>query len=77
MRLQKRVRLDALANDAAELLEREGRATNGWQAGELNNARLASMVLYEGRVPEFRAILEHCEQRIKCFYAEARALAGR
>lgn len=77
MRLGKRSRLESLAEDAAELLKSAGREPSGWQAGELNNARLASMALYEGRVPEFRALLERCDQRIQCFYAEAKALAGR
>jgi len=49
----------------------------GWADAELNNARLASMTLYEGRLPEFRALFEQCEQGIECFYEEARALAGR
>jgi len=77
MRLRKQARLDALADDVVRLLESEGRETSGWQAGKLNNARLASMALYEGRVPEFRAILERCDQQIECFYAEARMLARR
>jgi predicted aminopeptidase len=75
MRLQKGVRLDALANNVVALLESEGRETKGWQAADLNNARLASMALYEGRVPEFRAILERCDQQIDCFYEQARELA--
>jgi len=77
MRLQKSARLEALANDAVSLLENAGRDASGWRAESLNNARLASMVLYEGRVPEFRALLERCEEQIECFYAEAKALAGR
>jgi predicted aminopeptidase len=77
MRLQKSARLEALANDAVSLLENAGRDASGWRAESLNNARLSSMVLYEGRVPEFRALLERCEEQIECFYAEAKALAGR
>ena len=52
-------------------------AETGWAGSELNNARLVSMTLYEGRLPEFRTLYEQCERRIECFYAEARALAGR
>jgi len=70
-------RLARLAADVAVLLEASGRDPGSWLSGELNNARLVSMTLYEGRLPEFRALLEKCEQRIECFYAEARALAGR
>ena len=70
-------RLARLAADVAILLEASGRDPGSWLSGELNNARLISMTLYEGRLPEFRALFDRCEQRIDCFYAEARALAGR
>ena len=70
-------RLARLAADVAVLLEASGRDPGSWLSGELNNARLISMTLYEGRLPEFRALFDRCEQRIDCFYAEARALAGR
>lgn len=70
-------RLARLAADVAVLLEASGRDPGSWLSGELNNARLISMTLYEGRLPEFRALFDRCEQRISCFYVEARALAGR
>ncbi len=70
-------RLARLAADVAALLEASGRDPGSWLSGELNNARLVSMTLYEGRLPEFRALLDKCAQRIECFYAEARDLAGR
>ena len=73
----KRKRLARLAADVAVLLEASGRDPASWLSAELNNARLVSMTLYEGRLPEFRALFDKCEQRIECFYAEARALAGR
>ena len=76
-RTMKSKRLSLLAADVAALLEASGRDPGGWLSGELNNARLVSMTLYEGRLPEFRALFDKCEQRIECFYAEARALAGR
>ena len=77
MRRQKEIRLHSLGEDAAELLQRNGRDGTKWINGELNNAKLVSMTLYEGRLPEFRALLDQCEQRIECFYDESRALAGR
>ena len=77
MRRQKETRLHSLGEDAAGLLQRNGRDGSKWLNGELNNARLVSMTLYEGRLPEFRALLDQCEQRIECFYDESRALAGR
>jgi predicted aminopeptidase len=70
-------RLARLAADVAVLLEASGRDPGSWLSGELNNARLVSMTLYEGRLSEFRALFGKCEQRIECFYAEARLLAGR
>jgi len=71
----KKARLDLLAHDAATLLKSAGRDPGGWAGIELNNARLASMVLYEGRLPEFRALLEQCDQQLQCFYQRARELA--
>ena len=76
-RLQKEARLRSLEEDAEALLQRNGRNSTKWLNGGLNNARLVSMTLYEGRLPEFRALLDQCDQRIECFYDESRALAGR
>ncbi len=76
-RRQKEVRLHRLGDEAAALLQRRGRDGTNWRNGELNNARLVSLTLYEGRLPEFRALLEECGQDIGCFYEKARALAGR
>jgi predicted aminopeptidase len=76
-RVAKGQRLVRLSDDAVELLAREGRKPSDWLQADLNNARLASMNLYEGRLPEFRALFEECEQQIACFYDQARALAGR
>ena len=76
-RQQKKARLEALSRDVMSLLENAGRDPGDWSARKLNNARLASMTLYEGRLPEFRALFEQCEQSIECFYAEAKVLAGR
>jgi predicted aminopeptidase len=76
-RHQKESRLHSLGEDAAALLQSNGRNATKWVNGDLNNASLVSMTLYEGRLPEFRALLVQCEQRIECFYDESRALAGR
>lgn len=76
-RRQKENRLNSLGEDAAALLQSNGRNATKWLNGDLNNASLVSMTLYEGRLPEFRALLVQCEQRIECFYDESRALAGR
>lgn len=41
---------------------------------DLNNARLASMSLYQSRVPEFRVLYEECERELRCFYDQASSL---
>lgn len=76
-RAAKSARLAALRRAVADTLGQAGRDPGSWLSGELNNARLASMSLYEGRLPEFRALLESCDDDIACFYAKARRLAGR
>ena len=76
-RARKSRRLETLRSDVAARLEQSGRDPANWLSGELNNARLVSMTLYEGRLPEFRALLDACDEEIACFYAEARRLAGR
>ena len=67
--------LARLQTTIAEQLGAAGRDASGWLTGDLNNARLISMVLYEGRLPAFRAILETCAGEPGCFYDEARAVA--
>lgn len=76
-RRQKGKRLDLLADDVTAEFRREGRDPTDWLSVDLNNARLASMTLYEGRLPEFRALFDQCDQSIDCFYEKARGLVGR
>ncbi len=76
-RRRKQERLRDLQVEVGRLLEREGREPSAWLSGELNNARLIPMMLYEGRVPEFRAMLADCKQDLRCFYARAKESAGR
>ena len=75
-RSAKSARLAALREAAVSRLEQAGRDPGNWLRGDLNNARLVPMTLYEGRLPEFRALLESCDGDIACFYEEARRLAG-
>jgi predicted aminopeptidase len=74
-RVLKRECLKTLAEDLAAELQRNGRNGSSWLRGELNNARLISTALYEGRLPSFRALYERCDQGMDCFYAEAKKLA--
>jgi len=64
MRRAKETRLAQLANELPAELEID-----------LNNARLASMSLYQSRVPEFRALYEKCERELRCFYDQAELLS--
>ena len=76
MRLRKAERLEELTTDVNVELEQSDRDVPAWVSGGLNNARLASMSLYRGRLPEFRTLLTECNGDLKCFYDAARAMAG-
>jgi predicted aminopeptidase len=75
-RLLKREHLKTLADDVAAELQRNGRDASGWLSGELNNARLISTTLYEGKLPTFRALYIRCEENLDCFYTEAKSRAA-
>ncbi len=75
-RVLKRERLKSLAEDVAAELRRSGADGSGWLTGELNNARLISMTLYEGRLPSFRALYAKCRMELQCFYTEAKKLGA-
>ncbi len=75
MRTRKQERLDRLTAALNLELEASGRETPDWLNNDLNNARLASMILYDGRLPEFRTLFRACEDDFECFYAAARDLA--
>ena len=68
-------RLKVLADDVAAELQRNGDESGAWLSGELNNARLISTTLYEGKLPAFRALYLRCEESLECFYEEANRLA--
>lgn len=75
MRLAKQRRLERLRVELAEALAESGREAPGWLGSELNNARLASLGLYQDRLPEFRALYEECRRDLPCFYGRAEELA--
>jgi predicted aminopeptidase len=77
MRTGKRQRLDALQRVLLAEFEAANSPAPAWVRGELNNARLASMVLYHGRLEEFRALLDDCQGDLPCFYAAARKRAAK
>jgi len=74
-RREKSARLQRLATDMRVAVRDAGREPAGWLTGELNNARLASMTLYQQYLPAFRNLLSQCDGQLPCFYAEARRLS--
>jgi predicted aminopeptidase len=74
MRDGKRQIFEALTRDAGELDGNPSGARNAL-GGTLNNARLASLGLYEGRVAAFKVILQDCADDLSCFYERAGGLA--
>ena len=74
-RRRKQQRLDKLSEDLRALLGTSGGDAPAWLAEPLNNARIASLTLYEGRLPELRIMLERCDENLECFYDEARRIS--
>ena len=75
MRVSKSDRLSRLSQTLKGEFDRRGDETPGWVNENLNNARLASMSLYHGRLAEFRELFAQCNQDIRCFYREAKTLS--
>ena len=76
MRDLKSARLEQLSSDVRAELKAAGRNVNHWLTGDINNARLLPMSLYDGQVPAFLALYAECESDLGCLYAEAEKLAG-
>lgn len=76
MRLRKAEILDELSASAEALIDANGMPVGNWLAAPLNNARLVSLNLYEGRLGAFKAILEECRNDLDCFYTRAEELAN-
>lgn len=74
MRRRKAARLDRLGADLETVFSDAALDVPEWVTLDLNNARLASMALYHGRVPELRLLLDDCDGDLTCFYAAAEKL---
>ncbi len=74
MRDRKRQIFEALARDA-DNYDGTANGARNWLGETLNNARLASLGLYEGRVAAFKVILHDCADDLSCFYSQAGNLA--
>ena len=75
MRTYKKDRLARLTAELQAAVYESGIDAPPWLSDDLNNARLASMSLYHGRLAEFRALLSNCNDDIACFYEQARRLS--
>jgi len=74
-RHRKQQRIAQLSDALRIELQTSGRDSAGWLGQALNNARIASLALYEGRLPQFRIMLDRCHDDLACFYAEARRVS--
>jgi len=74
-RSRKQELLADLSAGVARLIEESGSDSENWLSVPLNNARLASIGLYEGRQGAFQAILRNCSEDLVCFYEETEKLA--
>lgn len=64
-----------LRHDIDRVLQEQGHAASDWLSGELNNARVASMTLYDGWLPAFRSLLQNCDGDLACFYAQSQQIS--
>lgn len=71
----KSARLEQLAADVRAQLRSEGLSENHWLTGQLNNARLLPMSLYDSQVPAFLALYADCGSDLGCLYEEAGKIA--
>lgn len=74
MRDRKQDLLHNLVTEAGRLTDSSETAGNPF-VGTLNNARLALISVYEGRVAAFETLLQKCNDDLGCFYREAASLA--
>jgi predicted aminopeptidase len=75
MRALKSARLAQLATAVRAELRAAGRSENHWLTGELNNARLLPMALYDAQVPAFLALYADCGFELACLYEAAARIA--
>jgi predicted aminopeptidase len=68
-------RLEQLSSDVRAELKAAGRNVNHWLTGDLNNARLLPVSLYDGQVPAFLALYADCDSELTCLYEEAGEIA--
>ncbi|MEM6513365.1 MAG: aminopeptidase [Pseudomonadota bacterium] len=72
----KRERFAQLSADVSAVLEQQGLPPRHWLIGDIGNAHLVPIALYETWVPAFRQVYKNCEQSFDCLYAETKRLGG-
>ena len=72
----KAARLERLSADVAAIMQDEGLQPRHWLIGDIGNAHLVPIALYETWVPAFRQVFENCERDFDCLYAETKRLGG-
>lgn len=73
---RKTMRFETLSADVRALLAENAAGDAHWLVGDINNAHLIPLALYEGYVGAFRALFAQCESEFACFYAETKRLGG-
>jgi predicted aminopeptidase len=61
--------LDRLSSAAGIIVDAQPFPATNWLQAPLNNARLASLVLYRGQLDAFRNLLKRCDNEMPCFYS--------
>ncbi|MDJ0759413.1 MAG: aminopeptidase [Woeseiaceae bacterium] len=76
MRRSKQAIFDDLSAAVAARLEESGLPARHWLVGDLNNAKLVPLALYESLVPAFKALLAQCGGDFDCFFSEVTRIGG-
>jgi predicted aminopeptidase len=75
-RSRKKEVLERLSADAGRVVEQQTFHARNWLEAPLNNARLASLVLYRGQLDDFRRLLKRCNNDLGCFYEMVESIAA-
>lgn len=72
----KRARLERLSRDVSALLNERGLPASHWLVGDIGNAHLVPIALYDGLVPAFRELFVRCDAQFDCLYDQVKRLGG-
>ncbi|MFQ6005761.1 MAG: aminopeptidase [Woeseia sp.] len=74
-RERKQTILARLTAEAHREVDRKGRRAPVWLMQPMNNASLIPLILYQGKLAEFRQLLKDCHDDLQCFYDGAETLS--